>query len=700
MKNLIFSLIMLLTVFASHGQYTDATSSVKFKFEYDEYLKGIALRHITPINENDSNLHVVIPGKVMYNGKPTDVVAVGFPFANGFCYSYNKAIKSITFPKEVARICTHAFVGCGGLEEIRFPSDSHLNVISSNAINYCPLHSFTIPPSTKSIGDLGLPGECEELIISDGLHHDITTPISCGTIINTGSNLKKVFLGRNINHEKKYDEILWNQIFDDGTLIPWRNKSFIQTIDVGRNLTKLPPLNDIYLHDYKTISFRCDIPPLLPTYNDSIDLSLFHTYGHVMGDGKFTDKEYERTIINVPCGALASYQSHPIWGKFLHINEVDFTYDKPLTGDVNDDGKVNVSDVAALINQILGIEPMDIGFADISGDERVNVSDVAALINIILGITSEQESLTVSPISANLYLGDTLQMEAHLRGLPKNAQVEWSSTSPKVATVNSYGMLRTSSTGEALIIARVPGRDAGDTCHVTVNYKDDYSIKLDRKQLCLYDTTVVDSCFKNYALDHTITPQLRYYYPQQDTLYVLRMPAFENCEIVWSSSDTTVVSVTPEGVAKKTGEGIAKITASLAYDTAISTSCDVFCFNHIQDYETSKEYSYIPINESEDPVYYYDEDYTPPVHFTPERIMVKEGEVFSVNLEVQSPDASFVCNSNPRIITDWPNTGEISLVHCSPRAWTYKATKKGNVGLSLPDTIDLYRIRMVYIIVY
>ncbi len=58
----------------------------------------------------------------------------------------------------------------------------------------------------------------------------------------------------------------------------------------------------------------------------------------------------------------------------------------PLSGDVNGDGKVNVSDVTALINMIMGITTMDATVADVNGDGKVNVSDVSALINIILNI--------------------------------------------------------------------------------------------------------------------------------------------------------------------------------------------------------------------------------------------------------------------------------------------------------------------------
>ncbi len=57
-----------------------------------------------------------------------------------------------------------------------------------------------------------------------------------------------------------------------------------------------------------------------------------------------------------------------------------------LVGDVNGDGKVNVSDVSALINMIMGLTAMDQSAADVNGDGKVNVSDVSALINIILGV--------------------------------------------------------------------------------------------------------------------------------------------------------------------------------------------------------------------------------------------------------------------------------------------------------------------------
>ena len=61
------------------------------------------------------------------------------------------------------------------------------------------------------------------------------------------------------------------------------------------------------------------------------------------------------------------------------------------TGDVNSDGEVNISDVNALIDIILGDTSDAVG--DVNGDGEVNISDVNALIDIILGGGAEEEEI-------------------------------------------------------------------------------------------------------------------------------------------------------------------------------------------------------------------------------------------------------------------------------------------------------------------
>jgi hypothetical protein len=72
--------------------------------------------------------------------------------------------------------------------------------------------------------------------------------------------------------------------------------------------------------------------------------------------------------------------------EWSNIEQVTLTESTWLMGDVDRDGKVNVSDVTALVNMILGVVPMDQEVADVDGNGKVNVSDVTALVNIILGV--------------------------------------------------------------------------------------------------------------------------------------------------------------------------------------------------------------------------------------------------------------------------------------------------------------------------
>ncbi len=56
---------------------------------------------------------------------------------------------------------------------------------------------------------------------------------------------------------------------------------------------------------------------------------------------------------------------------------------KNIAGDVNEDTKVDISDIVAVINQIAGTA--EYRFADVNGDTKVDISDIVAIINIIAG---------------------------------------------------------------------------------------------------------------------------------------------------------------------------------------------------------------------------------------------------------------------------------------------------------------------------
>ena len=87
-------------------------------------------------------------------------------------------------------------------------------------------------------------------------------------------------------------------------------------------------------------------------------------------------------------GKLSEINLSKADGFGLYPEDVTFgiTVKKAMPGDVNHDGRVNVSDVMAVVNYILGSTPA-VFFeedADVNNDTKINVSDVMNIVNIIL----------------------------------------------------------------------------------------------------------------------------------------------------------------------------------------------------------------------------------------------------------------------------------------------------------------------------
>ena len=85
------------------------------------------------------------------------------------------------------------------------------------------------------------------------------------------------------------------------------------------------------------------------------------------------------TTLFVPTESLAAYEAHDKWSKFSRI--VPFLGAGP--GDINGDGKIAISDVTNLINQLLASGEMP-AFCDVNGDGKVSIADVSTLIEMLL----------------------------------------------------------------------------------------------------------------------------------------------------------------------------------------------------------------------------------------------------------------------------------------------------------------------------
>ena len=77
------------------------------------------------------------------------------------------------------------------------------------------------------------------------------------------------------------------------------------------------------------------------------------------------------------------------WLEYTGTAELVLPFEATKIGDVNRDGEINISDVTAMIDIILGKETAEDNYdhkaADVNTDGTINISDVTALIDIILG---------------------------------------------------------------------------------------------------------------------------------------------------------------------------------------------------------------------------------------------------------------------------------------------------------------------------
>ena len=73
-------------------------------------------------------------------------------------------------------------------------------------------------------------------------------------------------------------------------------------------------------------------------------------------------------------------------GNYMATCTVTVVEGVDFPGDVNHDGEVNIADINAIINIILGgnVDDQTRERADVNGDGEVNIADINAIIDIIL----------------------------------------------------------------------------------------------------------------------------------------------------------------------------------------------------------------------------------------------------------------------------------------------------------------------------
>ena len=117
------------------------------------------------------------------------------------------------------------------------------------------------------------------------------------------------------------------------------------------------------------------------------------TEGEIIIDAPVTDVCNAADLGNFPLHLVYYYITYvsPTVGEqySLKIPGMELVYasmppdgPQPVTGDVNGDGEVNISDISEIIDLILSGRVSDLG--DVNGDGEINISDINTVIDIIL----------------------------------------------------------------------------------------------------------------------------------------------------------------------------------------------------------------------------------------------------------------------------------------------------------------------------
>jgi len=152
-------------------------------------------------------------------------------------------------------------------------------------------------------------------------------------------------------------------------------------------------------------------------------------------------------------------------------------------------------------------------------------------------------SVTVTPASANLQTGQTVQLTATARdasGNPLSGRVmTWTSTNTSIATVNGTGLVSGAGAGSATITATSEGQSGTST--VTVTFVPVASVTV---------TPASASVQVGQTVQLTATPR------------DANGNALSGRAVTWSSTNTTVATVSGTGLARGATAGSATITAT------------------------------------------------------------------------------------------------------------------------------------------
>lgn len=282
------------------------------------------------------------------------------------------SLAEIIIPSSVRCIDNFAFQKASGFKSIIFEEGSCLDSIGDHAFDECTsLESFDMPNTVTKIGGepFGFCYSLKSIHLSDNLQIlrgstfwdctslvEVEVPSSVAFIDHNNfygcASLKRLKIGDK-NATTRNTVIGRGQVYDCPEL---------ERIELGANISGLQGGALSNCDNLKVlISWDLTPPTCIDGYNPFYSSTRYAT-------------------LYVPKAALEAYQTAERWKDFSAIVPIEDV------GDVNADGTVNISDVTALVDLLLGSETgIAPTLADVNLDGGVTITDVTVLIDRLMG---------------------------------------------------------------------------------------------------------------------------------------------------------------------------------------------------------------------------------------------------------------------------------------------------------------------------
>ncbi|MBR1882851.1 MAG: leucine-rich repeat domain-containing protein [Muribaculaceae bacterium] len=316
---------------------------------------------------------------------PSTLTIVG-----AYAFAGCSALQEVTLPAALATLADGAFAQCVALKKVNFGNGAGNLAIGDRAFYGCSnLTAISLPASTTSVGAEAFAATSLTTLQASSLskwasmgdYAFAQTPL---THVELPTRLAQIGWGAFLYIKSLGSISLPRQL---GSLPPYAlaGAEGLTRLELGQ--TGIDSIGERALYNASqlaTVTFPTTLTRVgSEAMGGNIGLQTITSNANVVpeaGHDVWAGVNQPAVTLKVPTSAMADYEAAPQWR--------EFTIEAgSILGDVTGDGVVDVVDINAIINVLLGKNSASEykNPADITGDGEVDVTDVNAAINILLG---------------------------------------------------------------------------------------------------------------------------------------------------------------------------------------------------------------------------------------------------------------------------------------------------------------------------